>query len=255
MKMTTTTPRIRLLANALPAALLILAPSHASATITTSPPSADLSAPVLMPSVDAFAVTGAQMDNRLSITATFMSLTGGPITETRPWLLDGGVFEGGHAVGSFWSLEQSGDTFNNPWTLTVHQGLLLKDLHFVFDSIATGQGVVLDRTVTTGDGVGTPGSSTGKDFLVIGNTPGPLDAWTAQPKYSRPGDVPTDAIPGAFGDIFGQLDVAFDGPRFFTTAPYQVEFMQDCDIATIPTPGALALVSVSGLAVLRRRRG
>lgn len=246
--------RSQLLARAIPTVLLALAASHASATITTLPSGADDSSPFLMDKVIAFGVTGAQMADRLSITATFMSVTGAPITETRPWLLDGGVPDGGHAVGSAWTMEQAGDTFSNPWTLTVQRGMLLRSLQFKFESALTGEGIVFDRTV--GGVEGTPGTAQGQDFLVTFSTAGPLDTWVASPKYARPGDVPTDSVAGFYGDIYANLDVAFDGQPFFTTAPYQVQFTQDCDITTpVPTPGALAMLGASSFtAALRRRR-
>lgn len=225
----------------------------ALATMTTVAPGSDLSSPFLVSAFTSFTVDGADMAERLRVTASFFDFaTGGVVTETRTWQLSGAP-DGGEAVGSFWRLEQSGDTIFSPWRLDVAgpAGLpapTIQSLRLEFDNSNTLDGAVFDRFAAI---EGTPGTATGADYLVTDNTPF-LDSMVAVPFYSMPADNPSDAVPGAFGDSFAVVDITFDGA---STAPgdYFIEFIQDADLA-IPSPGAAGLIGLAGLAAIRRRR-
>ncbi len=234
-------------------ALAAAVAQSALGVMTTVPATSDMSSPFIVGNYTSFQVTGADMAERLKITATFFDFaTGGSVTESATWQLSGAP-DGGEALGTFWSMSQSGDTSFSPWRLDVPGGaaaptMMIQSIRMEFDNSNTLDGAVFDRF----NGItGTPGTATGQDYLVTDNSLF-LDNMVAVPHYTLPADNPNDSVPGAFGDSFAVIDINFDG---FSTPPsgYFIEFVQDTDLV-VPTPGAAGLMGLAGIALVRRRR-
>ena len=212
--------------------VLLAPPSHAIITVTQV-----LGTLNVTTALTGFETTGNEMVG-MSVTAFF---AGAP-SQTAIWTAGGGL--SGSAVGTGWSLSQTGDTFSAPWTLANNTGNSMTRL-----LIDAGDGsTVFDRTF--GNAQGTPGSASGNDFEV----PGPLPPFnilaTYRDQVALTGNPPV-------GDLFRNLDVMFTSVGGFPTGS-NLTFLADTDSALIrddvrpapvPEPGLFALLG-SGLAVV-----
>jgi hypothetical protein len=221
--------------------------------------------PTQVTDLTGFQTTGADMGGKMNVTAFFIG--GG--SETVPWLATGPA--AGAAIGTNWSLQEAGDTFNpgpvdGVWALNVKSdNVQINRLLLVgVPPVPTVQtdGVVFDRTF--GDAFGTAGSYRGRDFKPI-LASGP---WDLDVKYVSEVDSLADGL-GAQRDIWGQLDINFTGataPGFFTLG-HTLTFLQDTDTVGLRIPGpcdpasgecpepgtAMTLFVVAGLGLMRRR--
>lgn len=232
--------------------------NQAHGTITTFV-SEDLSSPFPITTFTSAEVTGADMDGRLSITATFADVTGNLFSETATWSADGGL-AGIADPGTFWTIRQSGDTFDldNTWRLDVNPmnpddpaaiTPIIQSLEFEFDNSSFANAALFDRTFF--DTKGTPGTEFGRDFDIVDNSTS-LDDLTAQAIYSLPADLQGDSLPPV-GDSFARLFVNFDGFSLASSDSYFVEWVQDTDLG-VPSPGAVGLLAIAGVGAARRRR-
>ncbi len=173
--------------------------------------------------------SGSQMSG-LKVTATFA--TGG--SQTLTWAATDSSSGGVSAAA--WSLRQSRDTFNSPWTLTntgpAIQSLLIDAIpgNAVFDIVSTPEL--------------TPGSGLGQPFSVQSGL-APTTATYA------------GAIDGSLGDLFGRLTLNYDNG--FTGT---MTFLADTDSITIndpapakvPTPALLPALAGLGIGIWRKRK-
>ena len=215
-----------------------------------------------IPAVDDYQTTGADMAG-MEVTAFFTAAA----PESVIWAATG--VDAGEVVGpdNDWSLSQSGDTFNQLWTLVYVKGALVdKGLlsGFRIDGFTAGPGevgVMFDRTFN-GD-FGTPDSFRGRDYVYVAGGEPPFDTVVT---YEN-----TIGVGGAapVGDEFRHLDVRFlwlsgIGDEF-TAAPVQVagldgenlwalQFRQDTNNPVVPEPSVSAILACAGLLALRRRR-
>lgn len=193
----------------------------------------------------AFTTTGQQMAG-MRVTAFF---TGGG-SEIVTWGATGA--SAGAAIGSGWSLAQSGDTFTSAWTLSSSAASIDRLL------IDAGPGDTVFDTSFFGF-FGTDGSGLGRDFTVTGGTGDGLDiVATYRNAVALTGDAPV-------GDLFRLLDldfftsgIAFGPDRTLTFLADTDNLLFAGDIRPIPLPttvglGALGLCVVSGASRRRSR--
>ena len=159
--------------------------------------------------------------------------------------------------GNGWSLQMSGNTFSDLWTLT-SSGASITSL--VLDGMAGN--TIFDKSLLDSDGdlvSGTPGSGLGGTFSLVGTT-----TWDLVVTYSDAVRVPNKYderilyLDGILGDIFGSLTIDFslepEGSPFYNST---LTFKADTDnINPIPEPATLLLFAtgLAGLAAVGRRR-
>lgn len=188
--------------------------------------------------VTGFQTTGADMAG-LSVTVTFTS----GAASNCIWAAGIGTSGGCSAAG--FSIEQTGDTFTEPWTLTnllpTGGGISLLEMDGAPARLTTS-GIVFDRTF--GGVFGTEGSFLGGD--ATGTT---TDASNGSAVYSNLVAV----MPVApVGDLFHTLTIRFDGNGLVETA----EFVADTDTIgfLIPEPGTVTLMGLGLVALAARYR-
>jgi hypothetical protein len=184
--------------------------------------------------------TGATMGG-MQVSAFF---TNGS-SQTVPWI--GGFLGFGSATGTGWMLTESGDTDTSSWMLTNSTGFGLTRL--VIDG---GPGkTVFDRTF--GGMIGTPGTSTGRDFVVTSGGSGTTILATYHDQVAV---IPNPPV----GDIFRSLDIAFQNTGGFASGQ-TLGFGADTDstvdvltpLAAIPEPSSLLLFSAATLGLVGYR--
>jgi hypothetical protein len=144
----------------------------------------------------------------MQVTATFL----GGTTETVTWGATGAG--SGGVTGTGWTLNQAGDTFSQPWTLT-NGGTPITSL--VLNAIP-GNGVFDLENLNNAPNNGTPGSSNGTTFRTLsGQAPTSFN-------YSVPIDI-------SVGDLFGTLSLGY-GNGFTGTMTY----LADMDSGTTDDP-------------------
>ena len=212
-----------------------------------------------------FMTTGADMGGQMTVTAVFPNAT----TETVPWLAGAGT--AGSAIGTGWSLAESGDTFlttppDGLWTLDVTGPNTALDRLILTGVTPTAPGkgvqstgIVFDRTVPE---FGTGGSFRGRDFKIAGAT----GAYDLAVTYLDEIDNLADG-PGPMRDVWGQLEIDFvplvtGGGGVFGVAD-TLSFYQDTDLVgtrldlpctgpECPEPASALLIG--GVAALGLRR-
>jgi hypothetical protein len=177
-----------------------------------------------IPALTNFATNGDMMDG-LAVTATFSS----GFSQTLSWADTspgaGGVF------GSFWSLTESGDTFNNPWQFVNQSDDPLTNL--LLD--ARPGFLVFDRNWSPYPG--TPDSADGQDLI---ETPLLSGVANYSVQVGIGGEPPV-------GDLWHVLNISLDQPFSGNWS-----FLQDTDNdirITAPEPGNIALMGL-GLVIL-----
>lgn len=161
-------------------------------------------------------------------------------SETVKWVSLGS--QNGGALGNGWSLTQSGDTFNQPWT---------------FDNTMAKDIVSLTINAIPGDTVfdifemeeGTPGSAQGLFFDPIsGHAP-------ASSVYS---DIVNLKGQPPVGDLFGVLTLDWNEAAPFTSNSKLLMYKADTDTIETPEPtsllGLLAFSALGASSLLKRKQ-
>lgn len=156
---------------------------------------------------------------------------------------------GAATVGGYFSISESGDTFNSDaWTLqNLNKTLSITS----FTLFGVNGNTTFDRTF--GGQIGTPGSALGKDFDMGGN-------YSVTATYS---DELSLTGAAAVGDEWEQLSVAFANGTFFAPNS-KIAFTQDADNAAVkgsitpkvPDAGSTSMMlgmGLIGIAALKRR--
>jgi hypothetical protein len=198
-------------------------------------------------------ITGADMVGMV-VTARFSDT----LMEQRIWTSTGA--DSGGVVGTGWSLTQSGDTFDNPWTFTVDTrqtfGLTLKS--FSLDN-TDDAGLLAGSTPSTlfdsaRPDPGTPGSSDGADFDIIsGGCPSP----NCRPDTAVYSHVVALGSASPVGDAFHRLDVTFaQGQGQAGDFQFILDTDQDERVrnSTVPEPASSSLVAAAALAAMLSSR-
>ncbi len=155
--------------------------------------------------------------------------------DTATWVSLG--YPAGEAVGTGWSLYESGNTFNSLWTLTNSTGKSLSRL--VIDAWVGD--TVFDREYDLyGSLYGTAGSQQGRDFEPINH-----DSYTIVATYINAVKL-TDASGDPNGDIYQYLEIAFDNEGGLGDGQ-SLQFYADTDNiysgGEIPEPGTALLIA------------
>jgi len=172
-------------------------------------------------------------------------------SQTVAWAANGAG--AGHAVGTGWSLSESGDTFNSndPWTLINLRGAGIGMTGLLLDG-APGR-TIFDRT---NPNQGTPGSASGLDF-----TSSNIDSLDITATYR---DLLAISPSAPVGDVFLRLDLRFTNAGGLGN-DHTLSFSADTDNAltavtpsAVPEPASLALLGsglIVGIRRWRQRRG
>lgn len=184
----------------------------------------------------------------MSVSVTF----GNSIVQSATWETISPA-AGGATLAGWFSLSQSGDTFNNAWTLSNLMDPTGNSLSITAFKINARPGdTVFDIEP---NGFGTDGSFLGRPFqFASGGTDAEVSYWDAL-------RLTSDASP--VGDLFLQMEVAL-GENSFVAAGSSMSFFQDTDsvrdpgdISAIPEPGAAvatALLIGAGMGIRRRKQ-
>jgi hypothetical protein len=176
-------------------------------------------------------------DNMVGTAVTAFFSGGG--SQTLSWAATGAG--AGGVTGTGWSLVQSGDTFTQPWTLTVDQGITLTG--FSLNGIPGN--TVFDRTTPS---PGTDGSAQGLDFAFVSSS-ALLATDTIDVTYSNALSIGAAA---PVGDLYTFLNVSFaNNPLSGGTLVY----LQDADNASTEivirdTPEPASMVGLLGLGAI-----
>jgi len=192
--------------------------------------------------VTTFQTNGSDMAG-MRITANFL----GGSSETVDWVSLGGL--AGRAQGNGWSLQQSGDTFDQPWTLRNSSAQSIVSLGIN----AIPGGTVFDILRNE---IGTPDSSVGLAFSPIsGFAP---ESFNYSDIVNVQGNPPV-------GDLFGMLTLNWNNQSPFTANSQVLIYQADTDsiaggtggIVEVPEPtsvfGFLAFGAFSASSFLRRK--
>jgi hypothetical protein len=160
-----------------------------------------------------------------------------------------GAQSGDASVGGFFTMSETGDTFNNgAWTLqNLNRTLSITS----FTLFGVNGNTIFDRTF--GGLIGTPNSAFGKDFNITGN-------YSVTATYSDELSLTGSA---AVGDEWEQISVAFANGTFFAPDS-STYFTQDTDNAAVsgtitpkvPDAGSTSMMlgmGLIGVAALKRR--
>jgi hypothetical protein len=160
-----------------------------------------------------------------------------------------GTQSGAATVGGFFTISETGDTFNNlGWTLqNLNSTLSITS----FTLLGVNGNTIFDRTFN--NQIGTPNSASGKDFSIAGN-------YSVTATYSDELNLTGSA---AVGDEWEELSVAFARGTFFAPDT-SVHFTQDTDNAAVsgtitpkvPDAGSTSMMlgmGLIGVAALKRR--
>ena len=189
-------------------------------------------------SVMMFWLTGQIAPDMDGMQVTVFGNLFGPAGETQTWTASG--VDAGGAIGTGWTLDESGDTFVDLWQFDVTEPDLLVDRILISGVSAQANdsegAVVFDRTEPL---LGTGGSYRGRDFefgptLFTGNT-------GINVTYADLIDNQADGL-GSVGDLFGQLGIEFYlpqtggdlGGRF--GANDRLQFYLDTDLVGVRVP-------------------
>jgi hypothetical protein len=138
-------------------------------------------------------------------------------TQHAVWAVTGAT-SGAATVGGFFTISETGDTFNNlAWTL---QNLSTTLSITSFTLLGAGGDTVFDRTF--GGATGTPNSASGKDFYINGS-------YSVTATYTDELNLTGAA---AVGDEFTEIEVAFGANTYFGPGG-RVNFTQDTDNAAV----------------------
>ena len=184
---------------------------------------------VTIPTVVGYQPDGSTMAG-MKVSAYLADGTSGSVF----WSSFGG--QSGGAVGTGWSITETGDTWSNNWALQNNTGQGL--LRFTIDGLPGS--IVFDTT----HGTDTPGSASGLNFSVVSGLGINDIVATYKNACALPGQLPLE-------DIYGLLDVQFTNPGGFASGQI-LTFKADTDV--VPEPGTAALLMLSGATILRRRR-
>jgi hypothetical protein len=188
-----------------------------------------------------FSTTGSMMDG-MSITAYFS----GGSSQTATWATTG-VGEGS-AVGTGWSLAESGDTFGGLWTLNTGTNTMTRLL------IDAGPGDTVFDTTAIGDIAGTDGSARGWSFERTSANPG-LDVTATYLDYvALTGFAPV-------GDLFRYLDLSFQQATGAAGFSGIMEYISDTDnlkfagdLRPVPEPATILLLGAGIVGLIGFRR-
>jgi len=220
--------------------LLAVSPVPASVTVNY-----DLGTTNLTTALTGYGTYGGMMDG-MKVTAYFLGGTQQSVT----WA-NTGSYVAGQAVGTGWSLYESGDTFGGNWILSNSTGQGISRL-----LIDAGPGNTVYDTTRIGDVGGTPGSERGWSFQVVSQPTGLDIVATYRDAVALTGFDPV-------GDLFRYLDIEFTSTGGFASGG-QLKYITDTDnikfagdLGPVPEPTTLLVWSglgAVGLAAAWRRR-